>query len=309
MTFSPKNNPLLTCHGEGLTHDRPLSIQYKKLNDQAKRPDLAAHGHEFYEFTFVCGGSCTHHFQNGSITLDRGDVIVALPGGAHAFDGLDDLRINTVRVLPAWLLEVLKPLWSETGLIRFLLAERLFPLEFHWGVLHLEATLPEIDILEKELIDLRSNQQSDEPSLAMCIGSLMKILSTLNHSFEREDEGACLPMKPAIWQAALEVEQAVTRGDVLDVGQLAASLDLSKDHFTRLFREAVGSSPRDYYQQRRIQHATRMLLEDPDSITDIALRLGFSDTAHFSRIFKRIKGISPTTFRQKHAPAKARQVE
>jgi len=52
-----------------------------------------------------------------------------------------------------------------------------------------------------------------------------------------------------------------------------------------------------------------MLLEDPDSITNIALRLGFSDTAHFSRIFKRFKGVTPTNFRHKYALSKAVQEE
>jgi AraC-like DNA-binding protein len=54
----------------------------------------------------------------------------------------------------------------------------------------------------------------------------------------------------------------------------------------------------DYYQRRRVLYAARLLAEDPDTITEISHRMGFSDAAHFCRQFKRIMGVNPTEYRR-----------
>ncbi len=63
------------------------------------------------------------------------------------------------------------------------------------------------------------------------------------------------------------------------------------------FRRAYGQSIGNYQRQLRIEFACRELEKTQESMAAIALTAGFSDQAHFSRTFKRLKGVSPREYR------------
>jgi AraC family transcriptional regulator len=73
---------------------------------------------------------------------------------------------------------------------------------------------------------------------------------------------------------------------------------MSPDHFTRVFKEATGWSPSEYFQMRRVHHACNMLLNAETNISEVAYRLGYADAAHLSRVLKRFRGISPREYRK-----------
>mgnify|MGYP001275770232 CR=1 FL=1 len=81
------------------------------------------------------------------------------------------------------------------------------------------------------------------------------------------------------------------------VSQLAASVSLSQTHFVRSFKAATGHSPYRMASQRRIEEAKRLLSSGDLSMTDIAFKLGFASSAHFSSRFKELTGMSPTRWR------------
>lgn len=82
------------------------------------------------------------------------------------------------------------------------------------------------------------------------------------------------------------------------VAELARRCFVSPDHFTRLFREIRGTTPRDFIMRQRIDAAKRLLLSSSHSIARIAELTGFSDIYHFSRRFKAATGRSPSRFRK-----------
>ena len=83
----------------------------------------------------------------------------------------------------------------------------------------------------------------------------------------------------------------------LTLEELAAVADVGRSRFVTLFREATGGSPQQYIQQRRIAEA-RLLLADPSlPIKQIAAMTGFDDRFYFSKVFRRVDGLTPTQFR------------
>jgi transcriptional regulator GlxA family with amidase domain len=83
----------------------------------------------------------------------------------------------------------------------------------------------------------------------------------------------------------------------LRVGDLAALINVSPAHFTVLFRQATGSSPRDYLHLLRLHRACHLLRNSKLSLKQIAAQLGYQDPFHFSRQFKALQGISPSQYR------------
>lgn len=82
------------------------------------------------------------------------------------------------------------------------------------------------------------------------------------------------------------------------VSELARECSVSPDHFTRLFKQLRGVTPREFVLRRRVDAAKRLLLASSHSIGRIAELTGFSDIYHFSRQFKAHAGRSPTRFRR-----------
>jgi AraC family transcriptional activator FtrA len=86
-------------------------------------------------------------------------------------------------------------------------------------------------------------------------------------------------------------------GDGITVAQMAAHAFMSPRNFSRRFREATGTSPREWLLDRRIQ-ATLPLLEDSAlPVESVGQAVGFGPPA-FRRQFRRALGISPAEYRR-----------
>jgi len=89
-----------------------------------------------------------------------------------------------------------------------------------------------------------------------------------------------------------------TLGQPIKLRELAALAGISARHFERAFRQSTGSSPHAYLMERRLRMARDLLINQPElPIEQIALRLGFSSSSHFSSAFRRT-GFTPTDFRK-----------
>lgn len=79
--------------------------------------------------------------------------------------------------------------------------------------------------------------------------------------------------------------------------EIAGAIGVSENYLSQIFRKEMTISPWDYLNRHRIQIAKDLLLESSDTITTIAARVGFNDSAYFSRVFRKYAGKSPQEFR------------
>jgi len=84
----------------------------------------------------------------------------------------------------------------------------------------------------------------------------------------------------------------------LNVADIAASVDLSPFHFTRMFTVATGKAPHAFLTQIRMDHAKRLLGDTCLPIATIAQRSGYATHAHFTGVFGRHIGVTPARFRE-----------
>jgi AraC-like DNA-binding protein len=83
-----------------------------------------------------------------------------------------------------------------------------------------------------------------------------------------------------------------------DVSTMAAMAGLSRSHFARLFKEAEGTSPRDYLEDLRLRRALSLLYSRTLSVKEIAFSCGIRDVNYFCRLFRRHVGMSPGEYRR-----------
>jgi transcriptional regulator GlxA family with amidase domain len=86
--------------------------------------------------------------------------------------------------------------------------------------------------------------------------------------------------------------------DDLRVERLAARATMSVRHFARTFRQDVGTTPARYIEQLRVEAAQRRLEESSDALGKIAHDCGLGSLQSMRRVFLRVLGVSPLTYRQ-----------
>jgi AraC-like DNA-binding protein len=87
--------------------------------------------------------------------------------------------------------------------------------------------------------------------------------------------------------------------DRIEMADLAAIAGLSECHFTRAFRQSHGMPPHRYLMSRRIAVGAGLIERTDRALADIALSVGFSDHSHFTRMFVRLTGETPRSYRRR----------
>lgn len=92
-------------------------------------------------------------------------------------------------------------------------------------------------------------------------------------------------------------EDVDAKGGLPTVSYFAEKANLSPGYFGDLVRKETGITPKDMITSHIVAHAKQLLIKTSDDISQIAYNLGYDYPAHFTRIFKRMTGLSPTQFR------------
>ncbi|SHI28952.1 GlxA family transcriptional regulator [Pollutimonas bauzanensis] len=91
------------------------------------------------------------------------------------------------------------------------------------------------------------------------------------------------------------IEQRID--DFPSVSSIAAHVGVSPRQLERIFKAALNTTPAALHRVMRLQYGKWLVTNTRDSITEIALSCGFSDSSHFAREFKLLFGETPRTFR------------
>lgn len=84
------------------------------------------------------------------------------------------------------------------------------------------------------------------------------------------------------------------------IEEAAKLCGMSPAYLSRLFSRFGGEGPLKFLTRLRMQHAADLLLRHSTNVQETAEALGFSDPFHFSRVFKRVYGLSPRVFLESH---------
>ena len=86
----------------------------------------------------------------------------------------------------------------------------------------------------------------------------------------------------------------------IQVSDVANHVSVSRRELERRFKKSPHRSIHREIKLTKVQLISKILLETSDNISEIAVKLGFTDVAHIARYFKDIEGISPMEYRRKN---------
>lgn len=142
---------------------------------------------------------------------------------------------------------------------------------------------------------IQTMQDATQPADAILCSALAQlILADLLH----QKQNPVAPSQTALrLQDVLGLMKANLSGS-FPLEEMAKTAGLSKEYFIRQFKKSCGTTPGNYFLQMKMRTACDQLVGTDLHIREIAFRLGYEDPFYFSRIFKRLRGVSPRQYRQ-----------
>jgi AraC-like DNA-binding protein len=86
----------------------------------------------------------------------------------------------------------------------------------------------------------------------------------------------------------------------ITLGEVAKLANMTQTAFSRFFKTRTGINFIDSLNDIRLGHASRMLIETTETVSEIAYNCGFNNIANFNRLFKKKKGCTPKEFRESY---------
>lgn len=86
----------------------------------------------------------------------------------------------------------------------------------------------------------------------------------------------------------------------ITVAEIAEHVSVNRSYLYKLFEQTFGMSPKEFLTRFQISRAKELLTWSDITIESVAWSCGYKDALAFSKVFKKMMGVSPTTYRKEH---------
>ncbi|WP_276354182.1 AraC family transcriptional regulator [Cohnella caldifontis] len=243
------------------------------------------HG-EDYQVTVPIGGTCRFTMENKPYELTGGCGIVQHPNDRHSFEIDESSGVIIFKVRQDG--------WSDLARgerVEFSVLQRFDPILLSDKFRRWSNAL-----MDGDPLDPLAQGETESQVVRYLFGAVTGNFGAgadaepLRTSRERDPHvGRALEYLHAHYKEEIRIET---------LSQVAL---MSRHHFIRSFKAAIGVSPYQYVQRLRIEEAKRLLRQSDASVTEIGLALGFSSISPFYRAFRKTVGIAPESYRNETA--------
>lgn len=224
--------------------------------------------------------------------LHTNDLLIIYPGDLHTLHHISEDSFLVVQ-FPLELLTIMTEL------------KNIFSVSYQYRYIKYDSSNIESDrmiILLKELTELYYTKAhfNEVRMYSILLEFFVKLgqycVATRKEDY-KNDAGAEYKSTKLMAQACLYISQNCTQPLTLD--DISHHMGISKSHFAHLFKKYTNMTFIDFLTTERIKRTETLILNPKAHIIDIAFESGFSSISSFNRAFKKIKGVSPSEFRER----------
>ena len=265
---------------------------------EKKGHNSITHTHDFIELVYVLSGESTHIVDGAVYTLRRGDMLFINYGSSHAFECDDKYSYINICFSPE---TVESSLITEENAFSLLCLTSFNEMRGDASSGKTQFAGPDREELEALLFAmLRERMLSDSAGKKM-LESYLNIIMT--KMLRKTRVGLMDEELDGIWRELSDyIDENLT--SELTLGVLAKKCFYNPSYFSRVFKEKFGVPPAEHIRKRRLDYATKLLLETDMTVDEISVKAGFSDRSSFYKAFARYKGSMPSEYRGSHSKAK-----
>lgn len=227
---------------------------------------------DFHDLTFVVSGKACYYINGKKHIVEAGDLLYIPEGCSREAYTFEESPMHC------------------------------YPFNFYWAAPYNHVQLPFEHVMKKmitkEILDhIRDFKQvwmNRGPFYTFQARALFELI--LHRLLSSHHMLAMDTIDPRIKKATYYITEYYY--EEITVKSLAEQANLNPIYFGKLFREATGSTCKEYVNRIRINNAEMMLSSGDFNVSETAERCGFHDISYFSNLFKQIKGYSPSSIRK-----------
>lgn len=273
---------------DGFNHIEMIVCQSRK-----KTTILSYHKNEGIELCFSYKGHYHWEIEGVQSSISTGQASVTLPWQKHRA-AQDKFEVGIL----AWFILIPKQFNKNDDLIlgdwSYLPKEIQIDLgnRLKKQVPSFIGNLPEADTFFKEVfMEFELKNEAYSWKVNRLIDDLLLSIYRSFHKIERPEQDEVKQEIKSILKENLAYNWSVS--------EMADKLYMSRSAFSEKCRKETGYPPMEYLNYLRVQKAKIDLLELDVTITEVALRLGFSSSQYFSSVFKKWEGLTPSQYQRK----------
>jgi AraC family L-rhamnose operon transcriptional activator RhaR len=250
--------------------------------------EASPHTVDFLDICVVTAGFGHHLSARGSLPLEPGSVIALRPGAWHGVTECDmEVAILGIPV---------ETLAADLAFLRSrpVIRDLLYSSAQVVGGVRLLSIDPEAALeFAGEVRQLRRYLDERPHDLVLILGQVIVTIGILAGALVGSHSEA--PLHPAVEATLERLEAEPERG--WRMPELARAANVDPTYLTRLFSTEIGTPPIAHLARIRAERAATLLAESRLSIAQIGAAVGWPDTAHFTRRFRDLVGVTPGHYR------------
>jgi AraC family transcriptional regulator of arabinose operon len=250
---------------------------YRYEQEPVQRP----FGYPYYQWIQTVEGTGVAVINGKDFRVGHNQAMFLFPGDAHEYRSSEDSTVP-------W-----KVHWFTFG--GYHLEQLLHTLQVHESGVYFISNGEILDSrVEQALLTLQAHRSSKGLDCSVLVYSvLMEIYrhahalsdQSMHHRHER--------LQPVFDLIAQQYQRP------LSIDDLAATLDLTPQHFCAVFKRTMNCRPIEYLNLFRISKSKELLLTHKEMrISEIAPRVGYDNVPYFTTLFRKLEGVSPSEFRR-----------
>ena len=276
----------------------PSRVWVSRFTGQQNTRPSRPHTHSFFEFLFVEAGEGWHWMGERQVWAQPGDLFLLAPGEVHDPSGLDGATkwiiafgadaLNLARTDA----DVFFLLPNQLLLRSFLRTEDVESRHLQIASEELPRWLLQLQQLESELCDKALGFTEAAQALLMLL-----LINTARLAAPQLKQSP-IQFRPLLTNVFRFIETNYCQS--IGLSEVAKAVNLSSAYLTDLVRRETGRTVNQWIIERRMAEARCLLLESDQSVNQIAQAVGYLDTGHFIRLFRRVQGTTPQAWRLLH---------
>ena len=267
-----------------------FEIHVEEFSEWKHRP----HKHNFFELVYIEKGRGLQCINQHEFEYQPGNIFLLPPLDCHSFKIVEHSRFFFIRFNDHYFLDnnQLTNYGNWFNKMAYILANyNKVPGDIISSDHEREFIIQNIKSMQKEYL-LR-----DTYSDAIISGTMSSILNILARSIEQQYVEAADEIENRFGQILRYLNRNISSPDLLTIPTLSEMFGISTTYFSEYFKKHAGMSLGEYIMKSRLKLVEANVLHTDLTLKEIAYNLGFSDSSHLARSFKKAYGMTVNEFK------------
>lgn len=255
------------------------------------------HTHDYYEILYVYEGNCTYFFKNISFELHKGQLLILSPDTPHHIDMADGGLGLAINIRKSTFRNTFNALLSEHNLLSAFFVHTLDDASIsNYITFDIENT-DEYNYLIQQIFDESNSRENYSNMVCVSLlnlffGKLLQDFGKTIHLYSDVNNISFNRMFP------LMLKYVQSNYATITLPKMAEIFHYNESYISSLFKKYLHENFSSIVQTLRLEEARHLMETTDDTLEQISGMIGYTSVDHFSRIFKKKYGCTPSAYRK-----------